>query len=164
MLPSNIATALYSVLDRVPKGSCWAVSCGSAMALHGLDHYPNDLDLFASHSEAAQLAIALGDLQTVFPYRASVSASISSHWGRFLAGGVEIDVVGDFSVRRDGREVAWDARHPCWNRLEWIPVGDRLVPTMSIPDLLVLYELLPDEAHKLGLIRASLARGVTCRA
>jgi hypothetical protein len=84
-----------------------------------------------------------------------------SHWGRLRsAGGVEVDVVGDMSVTRDGRRYEWGASHPCWPRRNWIGVCNLTCPVFSMEDLLVLYVALPDEAAKVGLIVEALrARG-----
>jgi hypothetical protein len=160
MVPSDIENALCLVLPRFPPDARWAVSCGVALTLHGLDYHPNDLDIFAGQADAARLAKALADLPTVFPYSLRISRELSSHWGRFLAGRVEIDIVGDFSVRRGGRVLSWNPLHPCWNRLDWISVRGVLVPIVSLPDLLALYESLPDEDSKVKLIRTALKHGV----
>lgn len=159
MLPAQIADVLCTLIPCIPADTQWAVSCGSALALHGLDHRPSDLDLFAGQQHGAVIAAALGDLGVRFPYAERVSRHITSHWGRFVAGGIEIDVVGDFAVRRHGRTIVWDACHPCWRRLDVISVRGVHVPVFALEDLIGLYEAL-DEDDKVHLVKTSSLHGI----
>jgi len=159
MLPAHIEQVLRVVVPRIPVGTQWALSCGSALALHGLEHRPSDVDLFAVKTDGALLAAALSDLDVEFPYAERLSAHIRCHWGRFVCGGIEIDVVGDFAVEREGHSTVWDIHHPCWHRLNHVAVHDVLVPVFSLEDLLALYKAL-DEVQKVTLIQASLRHGI----
>lgn len=163
-LPASIEDAICSLIPRFPDDTCWAVSCGTALALQGLRHRPNDLDLFGPRTDAACLAAALADLTVVFPFALRQSEQFSSHWGRFRAKTVEIDVVGDFSVTRAGRRWKWDSAHPCWQRRDFVEVRGFMIPVFSLQDLLEVYEALPDEAVKLKLIRAAIEDGIPRRA
>ncbi len=159
-LPASIEDALLLVANRLPKDLTWTVSCGTALALHGLDHRPADLDIFAGKSDGARLTRVLADLPIVFPYRLRESDWCSSYWGRFMAGRVEVDVVGDFSIRRNGKVLALDCSHACWSRLHRMTVRGIPVTALSLIDLSALYEALPGEEAKLNLIEESLQYGL----
>lgn len=159
-LPASIEDALHLVSSRFPKDAIWTVSCGTALALHGLDYRPNDLDIFAGRNDGARLAQTLADQPLLFPYRLRESDWCSSHWGRFMVEGVEVDVVGDFSIRRNGNALTLDAAHPCWRRLHQTVLRGAPITALSLVDLSALYEALPDEEMKLRLIEESLQYGL----
>ena len=156
MLPSAITKVLTSVCARIPAGTCWAVSCGSALALHEVPHRPRDLDLFAPRQDAARIIRVFEEYTCVFPYHWHSSPHIDSYWGRFTAGQIEVDVVGDFSVRQRSGVITWDASHPCWRRLEQVVVAGCAVPCFAPEDLRELYAAIPGEAHKVALLDAIL--------
>jgi hypothetical protein len=156
LLSADIEEVLCLVAQRFPPDAVWAVSCGAALALHGLEYRPNDLDIFAGRHDGARLAEALLGLPVVFPYAYCNSTWCLSYWSRFAAGAVELDIVGDFTIRRDGRFLALDAQHPCWRRLERVTVRGIPIPVFALLDLAALYEALPDEQEKLCLIEDAL--------
>lgn len=163
MLPPNIESAVVAVAARVPNDIRWAVSCGTALALHGVPYRPTDLDVFAGQEDASRIAASLRDFGVVFPYAFRHLQQVSSYWGRFIANSIEIDVVGDFCIERGPRVCTWNANHPCWNRVSYIRVGEATVPVFSLQDLLELYLMLPDEDAKVELIETSLQDGLRHR-
>lgn len=147
---------LSDCVSRFSSVPGWAVSCGSALRLHGLDYEPHDLDFFAGSTDAYKMADKLQDVPAVFPFEWRASGIFASHFGRFLINGVEVDVVGDFSVNRQGHIYLWDAQHPCWSRLEIIEVGGLRIPLFSLEDLLLVYLALPEEEMKVEMICEAL--------
>jgi hypothetical protein len=160
MLSRAFEALLCDLARRFPAGARWALTCGSALTLHGLDYEPSDLDFFGDSDSAERLGRALHGLPIVFPMELRHSAMISSYWGRFRVNGTDVDIVGDFTVDRDRERYAWNAAHPCWDRLEVVKVRGVGIPLFSLEDLLVLYMVLPGEQRKIGRIHDALkARG-----
>jgi hypothetical protein len=147
---------LISLLDRFPQDARWALTCGSALALHGLKYVPSDLDFFAPIEDLHRITNGLCDLQVVFPMKWRTSKRFHSYWGRFLVEGTEVDLVGDFSARHEGVSIAWNAAHPCWRRLCLARLGDSTVRMFSLEDLFMLYLALRNEDAKLRLIASAL--------
>ncbi len=54
-LPQEIIKLAATTARRVPAGVRWAVTCGCALALNGIDHRPSDLDIFAPARDAQLL-------------------------------------------------------------------------------------------------------------
>jgi hypothetical protein len=153
-LPSDIAMLATTSARRFPTGTVWAVTCGSALALAGVDHRPSDLDIFAPAGDAQCLWDSLQGLPQAFPYHAHAENGITSKWGRYQVGGIELDIVGDFTVRRLGHVFRWDARHPCWDHLDTCDIAGVPIPHFRLEDLLLLYVALPNEEQKLARIIA----------
>ena len=160
---SNVpfAEQLSECVRRFAPVSRWALTCGTALALHGLPYAPHDLDFFAGRNDAYRLTAELHDCDVVFPLAWRASGVFASHFGRYLIDGIEIDVVGDFSVLNQGHTYVWDTAHPCWDRLRVMIVSGLSVPVFSLEDLLVTYLALPDEDAKVKLICEALA-GTEC--
>src|SRR5260370_40335377 len=102
MLASNFQDGLSEIVGCTPPDTTWAVACGTALALQGLDYVPSDLDLFAGDRAALAINRALATLPIVFPARWHTSPMFSSYWSRYRLDGLEVAVVGDFAVRRAG--------------------------------------------------------------
>lgn len=152
---------LLEMIDRIPPAMRWSVTCGSALALHGLDYEPTDLDFFGPVADIRRIEKNLTDLHVVFSLAWRSTDPFYSYFGRFLVGGIDVDFVGDFSVENEGTRFTWDAQHPCWNHLDEVSLAGRIVPLFALEDLLLFYLALPDETPKLELIRDALhARGI----
>ena len=149
---------LFEVSERFPADVRWAVTCGSALTLHGLPYHPSDLDFFAPADDAYRIAERLSEFPTVFPVQLRSSGIFRSHFGRFRIDDVEVDVVGDFSIEWKGHRYDWNAEHPCWDHIELVRFNLREIPVFSLEDLLVIYLGLPDEDAKVDLITEELQR------
>jgi hypothetical protein len=155
-LPREIAKLAVTVTRQFPAGVVWAVTCGSALALNGIDHRPTDLDIFAPVRDARRLWDSLQGLPEVFSYHAHIENGITSDWGRYKIDGIELDIVGDFTVRRLGLLFQWKTFHPCWTYLRTYEIDSVAIPYFRLEDLLLLYMALPDEEQKLAGIVAKL--------
>jgi hypothetical protein len=147
---------LCSLARRIPSDARWGVSCGSALALHNLDYAPGDLDFFAPRDDASRIIHELSDLTVVFPFQRRVSGVFDCSFGRYKVNGIEIDVVGDFSVRWNDHVLVWNADHPCWSHLKFINIQQLNIPIFSLEDLLLIYTVLPHEEVKVDKIVNSL--------
>jgi hypothetical protein len=101
-LPLEITKLAATVARLFPAGVVWAVTCGSAFALNGVDHWPTDLDIFAPARDARRLCDSLQGLPEVFSYHAHTENGITGDWGRYKVDGIELDIVGNFTVCRLG--------------------------------------------------------------
>jgi hypothetical protein len=151
---------LSDLVRRFPPDVRWAVSCGSALTLHGLNYTPNDLDFFAPREDAYLIADSLKALPLIFPLQLRSSDIYRSYFGRFCVDNVAIDVVGDFSIKRHDTLFLWNAVHPCWNHLKIVTIHGQPISLFSLEDLLLVYVALPNEKAKLNVIaNAMQSRG-----
>lgn len=154
--PLDIPKLAATVARLFPAGVIWAVTCGGALTLNGIDHRPADLDVFAPAGDARRLWDSMQGLPEAFSYHTHTENGIASDWGRYYVDGVEVDIVGDFTVRRFGHLFRWDALHPCWTHLNSCEIAGASIPFFRLEDLLLLYVALPDEEEKLAGIVAKL--------
>jgi len=121
------AALLAKVMDRFPRDSRWAVTCGSALALNGVDYKPTDLDFFGPIDDIKRIVRSKTGFEEVFPCEWRKNETFDSYFGRWLIDGVDVDFVGDFSLCCSGKWLRWDEFHPCWSRLSYTDVLGRRI-------------------------------------
>jgi hypothetical protein len=156
MLPPAFVEILSKLSHKIPNNCTWAIACGSALALVGVEYTPTDIDVFAPGEEASRIWGILADLPQLVTLHKHIEGGITSVWGRYVWQGIELDIVGDFSVRRAELDLSWDRSHPCWSNLAEVSLNGASVPVFCLEDLLLLYVALPGEETKLKKILATL--------
>jgi len=150
--------------QMIPPECTWAIACGSALALAGVEYTPSDIDVFAPSEDVGQIWRSLSGAIEVFSLHPHTEDGITSVWGRYVWDGIEIDIVGDFVVCRGDMEFSWDGRHPCWSNLTRVMLNGGSIPVFSLEDLLLLYLALPGGEIKLHKTASALrSRGPNLR-
>ncbi|MBO3747349.1 hypothetical protein J5X84_14830 [Streptosporangiaceae bacterium NEAU-GS5] len=76
----------------------WVISGSAALALHGLPVTPADIDVESTAAGAGAIGVRLSAFE-IQPVRFSGTILLRSHFGRFLVGGMPVEVIGDLRIR-----------------------------------------------------------------
>lgn len=154
MLSPAFVSALRVMSDRLAGTSIdWAVGASCSLALHGIDIEPHDIDIDTSAAGAYLIQEQCRDL-LARPVQLVMSQQIRSHWGALVVDGVQVELIGEFQVRRgDG---SWTLPPDVRQLRRWVTLGDLRLPVMPLPYVRDAYRLL-GKTDKAALIdRAGL--------
>lgn len=150
-------TALRLLAGRLLRheGLVWALTGSASFALQGMGIQANDIDIIADRRSAGLIAGLLSDC-CAKPMEDSSAAYIRSYFGRFVLGGVDLDLMGD--PERLGLDGVWQKPVPLAPLIRHAGLCGLLLPVLDLHFEERAYRLLRRDARA-DEIAAFLRRG-----
>lgn len=136
-------------------GLVWALTGSTSFALQGMDVPAHDIDVIADRQSAEAIAGLLSDC-CVRPMEASSAQYIRSFFGRFVVGGIDVDLMGD--PERLGMDGAWQQAVPLPPLIRHVSFRGLRLPVLDLAFEEQAYRLLRRDARA-DDIAAFLRRG-----
>jgi hypothetical protein len=150
----SLREAARALAAGIPDDVTWAVTASGNLGLRGLPVDPGDLDVKTDEPGAYAIADAFSEavLEPVEPPGSNDADWIRSHYGRLRLAGVDVDLVGDALIHRDGE---WQATAPVASHREYVAVDGVEVPVMSLEYERDGYALRGDD-ERLAVVEGAL--------
>ncbi len=113
----------------------YAVGASCLLYLHGLSDVFHDIDLLVVREDFPKASSCLREMGTALP-----SEAYSGYYGKFLVGGVEIDLIGEFLFHKENEVI--DRSYKADERPEILYVNGHPVSCEPLEKWLVDYELM----------------------
>ena len=128
-LHEQVLLKICKLLQDSGKAVCWGLTGSTSFAIQGMDFEPHDIDIQTDEPTAYILGDLLKDY-VVQPVSYRGNERIRSHFGKFLAEGMEIEVRGDIQ-KKSGEE--WENSIPLRSVLDFVDWKGYKLPVLRLP-------------------------------
>lgn len=136
-LPEPHASVVRRLVDDL-DGVTWALTGSTSFALQGVPVDPDDVDVQTTAHGAYEIEARFAD-SVVEPVTRSSDDGIRSHFGVLSVDGLRVEVMGGLQKRAGG---AWEPPTDVTDHREYVTLGDRRVPVLSLAYEADAYERL----------------------
>lgn len=130
MIPEPILRVLTILVDKLePTSTSWAVTGSTSLALQEIQLVPKDIDILTDEAGAYAIAKLFSE-HVLEPVGFKKSTKYESHFGRLKIQGVNVEIMGDLRVFRNGN---WSPiLKPATRKLVTVLVENRRIPVVSL--------------------------------
>lgn len=137
----NIAGALKTIVKNLEHNDInWAVIASGALALHGLDIEPMDVDIMTDEYGLFKINRLLGNY-TISLSGHNPSAIFDSTMSKFCINNCSIEVMSNFKIKSQSSDM-WHDMNYLLQSCAMINLEDVKVPVLPLLQLIELYTLM----------------------
>lgn len=145
----GISTNITSVLTIIAKSlACeditWVVISSCALALHGLDVDPSDIDIMTDESGLLTINRILGDYNIALS-QSTPSTIFDSTLSKFCINNCSVEVMSNFKIKSGG---TWHEMSNLLKHRIMLDVADLKIPVLPLEQLIEMYQLMGRDKDK----------------
>lgn len=142
ILSTNITSVLNIISRRLEHDDIdWVIITSCALALHGLDIEPMDVDILTDEYGLLKIDKALCDYKILLSENNSPSAIFDSTMSTFCINGFSVEVMSGFKIKSSSDDV-WYGMDYLLKYCTMIDIGNRAIPVLPLLQLIEMYKLM----------------------